>query len=408
MEKLKNKVFIIILGILTIFLISILIIFNIQDYQQEENNIRSNLNRMNINKDLISDKKAEIPQIIDDNKDLNSKIFMDNIVYVVTFDENYLITSVTNHSPDNIADENIITIARDIITNNKDKREYIGNLYFEKYSYSFKANNTLVIIDNSHAKDRIMLTLKNSLLIFAILEMIIIYVAIKLTNWIIKPVKDSFDKQKQFIADASHELKTPLAVIVASSDALEKEPKEKKWLNNIKEEADRMSNLITDLLNMAKSENTEKMQYENVNLSKVVEKSLITFESLMFEKNIKLDYEIEENINFMCNTSQMKQLVGILIDNAIKYSDKEGEIYFTLKKEKNNITLIVKNKGEEISKEDQERIFERFYRADASRNRNENRYGLGLAIAKNIVENHGGKISVNSSNGYNSFIINFK
>ena len=229
-----------------------------------------------------------------------------------------------------------------------------------------------------------------------------------LTKWIIKPVIESFNKQKQFIEDASHELKTPISVIIASAEALENEPEEKKWLDNIKSESERMSNLVSDLLDMAKSENGIKEQYTNENLSKLVERSVLTFESLIYEKDIKLDYNIEENINFTCNSNQIKQVIGILIDNAIKHSCLKGEIKINLKKEKGNIVLTVTNKGKEIPKEEQEKIFERFYRGDESRNRNENRYGLGLAIAKNIVTNHNGKIGVISENGYTTFKIIFK
>ena len=226
-----------------------------------------------------------------------------------------------------------------------------------------------------------------------------------LTNWAIKPALEALDNQKQFVADASHELKTPIAVIMANSEALENEPNEKKWLNNIKSEAERMNDLISDLLDMARLENSNNKEiYQTENLSKLVEMSILTFESLIYEKNIKLDYVIDENISLNCNGSQIKQLVAILIDNAINHSDlKNGEIDIILKKEKINIILEVKNKGKEIPKEEREKIFERFYRADESRNRNSNRYGLGLAIAKNIVLNHNGKISVDYLSGYTVF-----
>ena len=285
----------------------------------------------------------------------------------------------------------------------------IGNLYFDSYSYLFTRNNdSLVIIDNSKAQDKLIQILKTSIFMFAGLELIIILISVNLTKWIIKPVIESFNKQKQFIEDASHELKTPISVIIASAEALENEPEEKKWLDNIKSESERMSNLVSDLLDMAKSENGIKEQYTNENLSKLVERSVLTFESLIYEKDIKLDYNIEENINFTCNSNQIKQVIGILIDNAIKHSCLKGEIKINLKKEKGNIVLTVTNKGKEIPKEEQEKIFERFYRGDESRNRNENRYGLGLAIAKNIVTNHNGKIGVISENGYTTFKIIFK
>lgn len=414
MNKLKNKVFWVIFIILSLFLISIICIFNYQNYKNEKENIISNLMRVNSVKDDEhrndfdpSNKPNE--KIEKDNSRSEPKIFMDNTVYTAILNDNNEVVDVINHTQNDVNDETIKNIAESIVLNKNSKNLNVGNLYFEQYSYFFTRNNTITIIDNSLIKERLISLIKTSLIIFVLLECVIIFVAIKLTSWIIKPVIQSFDKQKQFIADASHELKTPLTVIMANAEALENEPQEKKWLNNIKSESERMSNLISDLLDMAKLENGVKEQYSNENISKIIEREILTFESIIYEKKIKLNYEIEENIFFNCNTNQIKQVVSILLDNAIKHSFTEnGEIYVGLKKEKNNISLEVKNKGKEIPKEKQEKIFERFYRVDESRNRDENRYGLGLAIAKNIVENHNGKISVNSSNEYTTFKIIFK
>ena len=408
MKKLKNKVFFVIFFILTIFLVSILVIFNSQSYGQEVSNIKENLMRMD-------DVKVKNPvpnnniQSNNFNDEKEPKIFMDSTVYTVILGQDFNIVDVVNHTTNNVTDDEIKQIAENIINKNDSKNMQIGNLYFDSYSYLFTRNNdSLVIIDNSKAQDKLIQILKTSIFMFAGLELIIILISVNLTKWIIKPVIESFNKQKQFIEDASHELKTPISVIIASAEALENEPEEKKWLDNIKSESERMSNLVSDLLDMAKSENGIKEQYTNENLSKLVECSVLTFESLIYEKDIKLDYNIEENINFTCNSNQIKQVIGILLDNAIKHSCLKGEIKINLKKEKGNIVLTVTNKGKEIPKEEQEKIFERFYRGDESRNRNENRYGLGLAIAKNIVTNHNGKIGVISENGYTTFKIIFK
>lgn len=283
----------------------------------------------------------------------------------------------------------------------------IGNLYLDQYSYAFQAPNTLTIVDNTSAKAKLESLLKTSILIFVLIEIIIIILTVEITRWIIKPVIESFNRQKQFVADASHELKTPIAVIMANAEALEKEPEEKKWLNNIKSEADRMNELVTSLLDLAKLEEGKEVQQEE-NLSKIVEMSVLTFESLMYENKIELEYDIQKDINIKCNSSQIKQLVAILIDNDIKHSETNGKISIALKKQKNDTVLTVSNRGKEIPKEIREKIFERFYRADESRNRDTNRYGLGLAIAKNIVENHNGKISVESEKGITTFKVVLK
>ena len=335
-------------------------------------------------------------------------VFMDAVVYTVKYNTSNKVTEVINHTDNNVSEEKIIQIAENILESSNTKQgRRIGNLYLDQYSYAFQAPNMLTIVDNTSAKAKLESLLKTSILIFVLIEIIIIILTVEITRWIIKPVIESFNRQKQFVADASHELKTPIAVIMANAEALEKEPEEKKWLNNIKSEADRMNELVTSLLDLAKLEEGKEVQQEE-NLSKIVEMSVLTFESLMYENKIELEYDIQKDINIKCNSSQIKQLVAILIDNAIKHSETNGKISIALKKQKNDTILTVSNRGKEIPKEIREKIFERFYRADESRNRDTNRYGLGLAIAKNIVENHNGKISVESEKGITTFKVVLK
>lgn len=423
MKKLKKKVFLVIFLILTLFLVSVLTITNYQNYQSQRESIRNILFKMDetrsrpnefFGRNNLDLPKKEIesnmlPSKLPQNQNEQPRIFVDSIIYAIRLDENNNIVEIINHTPDDVNEERIRKLAETIIGEKNHEEIKISNLIFDDYSYMFLKNGeSLIIMDNTNAKDIFMRALTTSIIIFAILELIIIYISKKLTNWIIKPVIETFNKQKQFIADASHELKTPLSVIIASAEALENDPKEKKWLDNITSESERMNNLITDLLEMAKSENGIKEQYVVENLSKAVLRGVLTFESLIFEKDIKLDYDIQENIILSCNSNQIKQLVSILIDNSIKHSSLKGEIIIKLKKEKGNIIFSVTNKGKEIPKEEREKIFERFYRVDESRNRNDNRYGLGLAIAKNIVTNHNGIIQVNCENGYTTFKAIFK
>ena len=394
MNKLRNKIFYTVLGILTVALLGFLLVFNIQNYSEQRDNVRRNLN-------FNSMPTKNPPGMF--NRNIR---FMDSNIVTVRLDSNDNIIEIYDYSNEQISSEEVKKSVQEILNVENKEKEHIGLLYFDKYSYSYRAGESLVIYDNNNVRNNLMTVFKNSLVFFLVLELIFIAIAKLISNWISKPVEEAFDKQKDFIADASHELKTPLAVITASAEALEKNPKEKKWLTNIKNESDRMNNLIIDLLDLAKTENGN-IELTLGNLSKAVELSALTFEGIAFEKNIKMDYHIDPNINMKMNENTIKQVIEILLDNAIKHSKEKGKIEVKLT-ETNNIELTVSNLGEPIPKGEEEKIFDRFYRVDKSRNRNENRYGLGLAIAKNIVTLHKGTIKAYSKNGKTIFQIIFK
>jgi len=411
MKKLKNKIFITIFIILTISILTILVIFNSTNYIREKSNVKNNLSNTLIKKDNDleppekpdNDNQSTPPEI--PNRASDNPRFMDVTIYTVLLDDDE-ISTIISHTKDETIPEEINTFAKSILKSNK-KGLYIKNLYFNKYSYRY-LNDEIIIIDNSEINGELKADLLMSVLIFILFEIFAYIISLSISKWIIKPVEASFNKQKQFIADASHELKTPLAVIMASADALETD-KNEKWLKNIQSESNRMSNLIKDLLDLAKLEKEDiQIIKDNNNLSKLVELAIAPFESLIYEKNIKLKCEIEENINWQCNSEQIKQLIAILLDNAIKHSKEQGKIIVTLNREKDNVTIKVQNIGDPIPDGEEEKIFERFYRVDKARNRNDNRYGLGLAIAKGIVERHNGTIKAKSEKGTTTFKIILK
>lgn len=406
-KKLSKKIFYTLVLILTISILSVVSIFNIQNYLEQKKSIDNSLN-VSLNKRDRKIPPAKIKERNDiDNVENRNIKFMDSVIYTVLLDDNDNILDVINHSNNGVSNEKISELSIKILKDKKIKTRYIGCLYLSDYSYSYLKGDTLVIFDNSKIKKSLQLSLEISILIFSILELLIIIGSKYLTSWLIKPVKESFDKQKQFIADASHELKTPLSVIVASSEAIDIDEKNSKWLKNIKYETNRMNLLISKLLSLAKSEQRKKVRLVNNNLTKIVELSLLTFEERAYEKNIKFNYDIEDNIFMLMDEDSIKELVEILLDNAIKHSKKKGTINLSLKKD-GQIILLVENEGEAIPKGEEEKIFERFYRVDKARSRKDNRYGLGLAIAKNIVLLHKGKIKASSMDGITTFQVTFK
>lgn len=239
------------------------------------------------------------------------------------------------------------------------------------------------------------------LVAFAML-IVIFFISRFFANKAIMPIKEAFDKQRQFIADASHELKTPLAVINTNVDALLSNSEDSinnqsKWLHYIKSEVERMTKLTNDLLYLTQMDYSDmKMIFSDFNLSETVESVILTMEAVIFENDILLNYDIEPNLITHGNNEQIKEVVMILLDNALKYTNPKGKVDVALKKSHNSIVLSVTNTGKGIPEEHIDKIFDRFYRIDKSRSRNSGGYGLGLAIAKAIVDQHGGKISARS------------
>ncbi|MBC8060356.1 MAG: HAMP domain-containing histidine kinase [Clostridiaceae bacterium] len=247
-------------------------------------------------------------------------------------------------------------------------------------------------------------TLIYTFLAVALVTLIVIFFISKFfANKSIKPIKETFDRQKQFIADASHELKTPLAVINTNTDALlaygdDTINNQSKWIHYIKSEVERMTKLTNDLLYLAQVDHSDiKLISTDFDLSETIENVILTMEASIFENNILLDYNIEPNVKSHGNSEQIKQVIMILLDNALKYTDPKGKISLVLKKYNNKAIMTISNTGKGIPEEYIDKIFHRFYRADKSRSKNNGGYGLGLSIAKAIVEQHYGKISVEST-----------
>ena len=406
MKKLKNKVFCVIFFLLTLFTFMVFITSTTKTYMERKNTISDMLTK--IPRTIENSEKKEekkdsdfIPTMRTPDQDPR-RIYLDFTIYTIVLDEEGNYKEVINHTNnDELDEETIEKIANNIIHNHKSDF-YVGNLYTSKYAYTFTKGNTLIIMDNTELNKVLVNQLLSNIFLLLICEIVIFIIAYFLTKWIITPVKNSFEKQKIFVADASHELKTPLSVMIASADAYFND-KNDKWVKNMKNESERMIQLVTELLDLAKTEEEQDIMMEQNNLSDIIEGSILTFESLFYDNKLKLKYDIEPNIEMLCNENLIIELMSILIDNAIKHCEEKGKVIVDLYKKNKQIILEVKNTGLPIRKEDEEKIFERFYKVDTSRNRNSNNYGLGLAIAKNIVTKHGGEIKAHSSDGYTTF-----
>ena len=402
MKKLKNKVFFVIFSLLTFFTLIVITTSLVTTYMDKYQEVKEALTRAPNVFETFDRRPSNYYPSMNSLESNYRSIYFGFSIYTVLLDDNGNYLGIVNHTiNDEFEVEKIEKIANKIINNHKDNL-YIGNLYVDRYAYSFTLNNTLIIMDNKDLNSELVKDLFYNILLFIICEIAIFLFTYIITRWIITPVKESFERQKTFIADASHELKTPLSVMIASADAYEND-KDEKWVKNMKNESERMIKLVTELLDLAKTEEEQEITMKENNLSDIIESSILTFESLFYENKIKLKYNITPDIKMSCNEDLIVELMSILIDNAIKHCSGRKKVEVNLLIKNKDIILEVKNTGSPIKKEEEERIFERFYKVDSSRNRNSNNYGLGLAIAKNIVERHNGEINAHSEEGYTTF-----
>ena len=244
--------------------------------------------------------------------------------------------------------------------------------------------------------------------IFFAASAVFLGISILLSHWAVKPVAVAWEQQRQFVADASHELKTPLSVIMANAELLENEENRedvKHFSQNILSVSYQMRGLVENMLEMARVDNGSlKMTFEPLDLSQLVNDAVLSFGLLYEEQAMALESHIEEDITIQGSEQHLYQVLDVLLDNALKYATPNGTVTVRLTQHNRGCILSVASPGEPLSKEDRKRIFERFYRADKARAMNGS-YGLGLSIAKSIVEAHKGKIWVDSRENENIFSV---
>jgi len=229
-------------------------------------------------------------------------------------------------------------------------------------------------------------------------------VSILLSRWMVKPVERAWEKQRQFVADASHELKTPLTVVLSNTDMLiasgaVTDEKNRNRLDNIRAESQRMKGLVENLLTLARADATPSLStLAPVNFSFIVTSAALTMEPTIYDAHRSLDCQAEENLTLLGDGAKLRQLIDILLDNASKYSNEGSTILVRMNGiGKKELLLTVTSEGAPLPPEECRNIFERFYRSDKSRGQ-EKGYGLGLAIAQSIVKEHKGRIWAQSDN----------
>lgn len=209
----------------------------------------------------------------------------------------------------------------------------------------------------------------------------------------IRPIAENIEKQKQFVTDAGHEIKTPLAIILANTEAMELHTGENKWSKNIREQVIRLNGLMQNLLTLAKADETKELaNVSEISFSNIANETLQMFREPMELKGLSLHTDIASNIIIHANKEQITRLISTLMDNAVKYSVSESTIYFSLQKVERTAILQIANTCEVLPNCEPQKLFDRFYRADAARTQKNGGYGIGLSVANAIVHMHNGTI----------------
>lgn len=308
-----------------------------------------------------------------------------------------------------LTDENFLKeLVTQVYSANKAQGE-IPQYSLRYKTFSYMGTQKIIFLDISSQDAALSSLIQSSLLIGVASMIVFLVISILLARWSVKPVETAWIKQRQFVSDASHELKTPLAVILNHAELLSApgydEHSKTQFSQNIITMIHRMRALVEGMLDLARADNGKLQQsFETLDMSKLTEVALLPFEPILFEKGITLNSQIAPEIQIKGSESHLQQLIGILLDNAGKYA-VPGIVNVTLSKlGRGSCLLIVANPGEPIPKEELEKIFDRFYRTNTSRT-GEGSFGLGLSIAQSIVQNHGGKIWAESNPTGNCFFV---
>ncbi len=268
---------------------------------------------------------------------------------------------------------------------------------------------SIVFVDISSEQATINSLLKNCIIIGLASFSAFLALSFFLAQWAVRPVENAWNQQKQFVADASHELKTPLTVIMTTAEILSGNDcdaeQHTQMIGGILAMSQQMRGLVEGLLELARVDaDVTKFAFVPVNLSLLVSDALLPFEPVYFEQGLQLECSIEEHIGVRGSLTHLKQVVDIFLDNALKYSTPGGCVILRLKRYGNGCLLAVSSPGAAISKQDLKKIFRRFYRLDKARAMDHS-YGLGLSIAETIVQQHKGKIWAESEDGINTFFV---
>ena len=378
-KKLQKKIIftcsIIILSVISVvFVLSI--IFNFSSMNKNIDNIADN----------IAFGNGKFPNHFKPNSpDFNPETPFSTRFFTVDYNEFDEIIRVNLEAIHAVDEEEAKVLARSIKNR---KHGWIVNYRYNVYERNM--GKTIVFIDGSMDRSSLARTLFINFIILFSCSFVVLILIVLFSKRIVKPIAESYNKQRQFITDANHELKTPLTLILANVDIAEAELGKNEWLSDIREESLKMSVLVNQLVDLSRmDEESYNVKFNNIEISDLIRNMAIEFSTI--SKDISVNTRIKNEVVYYGDEELIKRLFSILFDNAFKYCDSNGVINVTLKKDK-NIIILIENTYKEVNNLELTKLFNRFYRSDKSRTYSGS-YGIGLSIAESIVLKHKGNIS---------------
>lgn len=321
------------------------------------------------------------------------------------FETRYFTVTVADDSSDSL--EMSVNVSHIAAVSEEEAKEFTEELiekekisgYYGRYRYrkaeTEDGKNIYIYLDCLNDLQSIQNFAVNSLLVGGIFLVLVLILVSVFSKRAIRPVVESMEKQKQFITDAGHEIKTPIAIILANTEVIEMCEGESEWTKSIKNQVSRLTELVGSLLMLSKMDETrQQIEMGEVKFGKLIKEISDSFHTMLVQKNQKLELMVDEKLSVYGNEKEIRQLGTILMDNAVKYTPDGGKMRISLKRKEKMAVLDFYNECESLPQGDLNRLFDRFYRTDSSRSRESGGYGIGLSVAKAVVKNHKGKISV--------------
>lgn len=394
-KKLKLKF--ICISMLSLIIVLLLVIGSINI-----NNYRSITKKADETIKIIINNNGRYPYKFPDkhgNDDfITPEAFYETRYFSVVVDNQKEIIRIDLENVSAVNENNAYEYTIEALKKNKDKG-FVDN--YRYFKVEIDKNSTMCIfLDCNRTLNLYYQFLQSSIMMSIIVILLVLALVILFSSIITAPLVKTYQKQKQFITNASHDLKTPLTIINGSCEILEYNNLDNEWIQTIKEQVAKLTSLTNKLVFLTKmDESASECQFEDFSLSETIEELIIPYQQLLDNQNKHFTYDIQPNLIYHGNEKMISEMITLLLDNALKYSNDLGNIDLQVQKNTRNIKIVLSNTADNIPVGNLDKIFERFTRLDTSRNSDTGGHGIGLSVVKTIVETHKGRIKATSDDG---------